>query len=126
MASPAARLLAPSSDDPAPSFAMSDKSGRHVRIYACAQRDTLLNQLHMSASTKLGVKVTGTLHETSETKIFFKGLGRASAKVGVKLAVQCAPTTLRGHLVAVSTYNLWLLASWAQSGAQLWAPLTPG
>lgn len=59
MASPAARLLAPSSDDPAPSFAMSDKSGRHVRIYACAQRDTLLNQLHMSASTKLGVKVTG-------------------------------------------------------------------
>ena len=59
MASPAARLLAPSTDDPAPAFAMSDKSGRHVRIYACAQRDTLLNQLHLSASTKLGIKVTG-------------------------------------------------------------------
>ena len=68
MASPAARMLAPGANDPAPAFAISDKSGKHVRIYACAQREALLNKLHASASTKLGIKLTGELRPTDSAE----------------------------------------------------------
>ena len=81
-------MLAPGSNDPAPAFAMSDKSGKHVRIYACAQREALLNQLHVSASTKLGIKLTGVACATCMMGILVTGF--EIAELGVYLVgVSC-------------------------------------
>ena len=80
---------------------MSDKSGRHVRIYACAQRDMLLNQLHVSASTKLGIKVSGTVFVplmVSWHKVMSKAKESSAGTMSIQSPNQHRLAGLPGHV----------------------------
>ena len=62
MASPAARVLHPSSaaDAPAPVAALFGKAGRSPRVYGGRDVEALLQLMQITAQKKLGVTLAGT------------------------------------------------------------------
>ena len=64
MASPAARVLHPSSaaDAPAPVAALFGKAGRSPRVYGGRDVEALLQLMPVTAQKKLGVTLAGARH----------------------------------------------------------------
>lgn len=69
MASPAARMLNGTGQEPGGVFALFGRVGRSPRVYAARDRELVLRQMQAAALAKMGLTLAGTIIDLVATRL---------------------------------------------------------